>query len=92
MTAKPLDVIVFGATSFVGNLLRAYLVSNFSPSQLKWGAAGRSIEKLKQVRQSLDPQAAGVPLIVADANDETALAAMCAQARVIVSTVGPYAL
>ena len=31
-------------------------------------------------------------LIVADATDAPSLAAMCAQARVVVSTVGPYAL
>jgi short subunit dehydrogenase-like uncharacterized protein len=92
MTAKPLDVIVFGATSFVGKLLCAYLASHFSPAQLRWGAAGRSIEKLKQVHLSPDPGAAEIPLIIADAADEAALAAMCAKARVIVSTVGPYAL
>jgi short subunit dehydrogenase-like uncharacterized protein len=92
MSAKPYDVAVFGATSFVGKLLCRYLASHSGPAGLTWAAAGRSLEKLEQVRGSLDAKAAGVPLIVADAHDGASLAAMCAQARVVVSTVGPYAL
>jgi short subunit dehydrogenase-like uncharacterized protein len=92
MNTKPYDVAVFGATSFVGKLLCRYLASQFSPSELKWAAAGRSLDKLEQLRRSLDPKAAELPLIVADAGDAASLAAMCAQARVVVSTVGPYAL
>ena len=33
-----------------------------------------------------------MPIIVADAADEAQLRALCAQTRVVVSTVGPYAL
>ena len=33
-----------------------------------------------------------MPVIIADASDEPALKVMCEQARVIISTVGPYAL
>ena len=47
MNAKPYDVIVFGATSFVGKLLCRYLASQFKSGELKWAAAGRSIEKLE---------------------------------------------
>jgi short subunit dehydrogenase-like uncharacterized protein len=92
MSAKPYDVIVFGATSFVGLLLCRYLASQFDPRTLNWAAAGRSIEKLERMRQSLDIKGAEIPLIVADARDENSLVAMCAQTRVVVSTVGPYAL
>jgi short subunit dehydrogenase-like uncharacterized protein len=92
MSAKPYDVVVFGATSFVGKLLCRYLAKHFSSAELTWAAAGRSLEKLEQTRLSLDPKASGVPLIIADATDGPSLAAMCAQARAVVSTVGPYAL
>lgn len=92
MSAKPFDVVVFGATSFVGKLLCHYLASHFSPAELTWAAAGRSLQKLERMRGSLDAQACQVPLIVADATDGPSLAALCAQARVVVSTVGPYAL
>jgi short subunit dehydrogenase-like uncharacterized protein len=92
MSAKPYDVIVFGATSFVGLLLCRYLATQFEPRTLNWAAAGRSIEKLERMRQSLDSKGAEIPLIVADARDENSLVAMCAQTRVVVSTVGPYTL
>jgi short subunit dehydrogenase-like uncharacterized protein len=92
MSVKPYDVAVFGATSFVGKLLCRYLASHFPSGELKWAAAGRSQEKLEQLRRSLGGEAAELPLIAANAEDGPSLAAMCAQARVIVSTVGPYAL
>ncbi len=92
MSAKPYDVVVFGATSFVGKLLCRYLANHFSSAELKWAAAGRSREKLEQMQGSLDAKASAVPLIIADATDARSLAAMCVQARVVVSTVGPYAL
>jgi short subunit dehydrogenase-like uncharacterized protein len=92
MNAKPYDVIVFGATSFVGQLLCRYLASHFDARSLRWAAAGRSVEKLERMRGSLDLKGREIPLIIADARDEKSLVAMCAQTRVVVSTVGPYAL
>jgi short subunit dehydrogenase-like uncharacterized protein len=92
MNAKPHDIIVFGATSFVGQLLCRYLASQFNPGTLNWAAAGRSIAKLERMRQSLAGNGTDIPLILADARDENSLSAMCAQTRVVVSTVGPYAL
>jgi short subunit dehydrogenase-like uncharacterized protein len=87
------DVIVFGATSFVGQIVCRYLVDQFGVGEtLTWAAAGRSAAKLEALRASLGEAAAGLPLLIADAADEAALRAMCAQARVVVSTVGPYAL
>jgi short subunit dehydrogenase-like uncharacterized protein len=87
---KPHDLIVFGATSFVGQILCRYLAENH-PS-MKWAAAGRSQKKLELLRAALGPQAAQLPLLLADAADEASLRALCEKARVIVSTVGPYAL
>jgi short subunit dehydrogenase-like uncharacterized protein len=93
MNAPVRDLVVFGATSFVGRLLCRYLLDTFGAhGPLKWAAAGRSKSKLEDLRASLGPKAARLPLLVADAADETSLRALCAAARVIVSTVGPYAL
>ncbi|HSQ69214.1 MAG TPA: saccharopine dehydrogenase NADP-binding domain-containing protein [Steroidobacteraceae bacterium] len=93
MPARHHDVVVFGATSFVGQILCHYLFEQFgvdgSPS---WAMAGRSIDKLESVRSSLGRGAARLPLLVADAADEDSLRQLCAGARVVVSTVGPYAL
>lgn len=90
-------LIVFGATSFVGQILTRYLAETYGLGNgLNWAIAGRSERKLQEVRGSLVPvlhdKAKEVPLIVADAANEEQLQAMCAQTRAVVSTVGPYAL
>ncbi len=93
MDSAPYDLVVFGGTSFVGKILCRYLLDQFGVSgSLKWAAAGRSHAKLQDLRASLGPKAADLPLIVADAADEAALRSMCLSARVVISTVGPYAL
>lgn len=96
MTRKAFDVIVFGATSFVGQILCRYLFSEFGtaakPSNrtLRWAVAGRSKSKLDALLDDLGTK--DVAVLAADADDEAALTAMTTQTHVVVSTVGPYAL
>ncbi len=93
MSNPPFDLTVFGATSFVGQILCDYLFERHgADGDLKWAMAGRSKTKLETVRASLGGGASGIELITADAADENALREMCGRSRVIVSTVGPYAL
>lgn len=93
MTTRPHDIVVFGATSFVGQILVRYLYDEFGVDRdLDWAAAGRSLPKLEAVRNALGRGGSKVELIQADAADEPALRALCKSARVVVSTVGPYAL
>ncbi|MEP7300384.1 MAG: saccharopine dehydrogenase NADP-binding domain-containing protein [Caldimonas sp.] len=93
MSTPSLDLVAFGATSFVGKILCRYLLDEFGAGgKLRWAAAGRSKAKLEELRESLGAKAATVPLVVADAADEASLRKMCASTRVVVSTVGPYAL
>jgi short subunit dehydrogenase-like uncharacterized protein len=77
------DIVVYGATGFVGRLDAGHLAGGDARVAL----AGRSQAKLERVRDEL-----GVdwPLIVADSDDPASLAAMARQARVVVTTVGPY--
>jgi short subunit dehydrogenase-like uncharacterized protein len=92
-TTRTYDVVVFGATSFVGQILARYLLEEFGlRGKLRWAAAGRSREKLEELRRSLGARAAKLPILVADAGDEASLREMCGEARVVASTVGPYAL
>ncbi|MCH7313051.1 saccharopine dehydrogenase NADP-binding domain-containing protein [Acinetobacter sp. ANC 3882] len=94
MTQPNYDLIVFGATSFVGQILTKYLAEYLATHKepLYWAIAGRSQQKLQQVKDALGPVGQSVPILVADANNQTELDALCAQTRVVVSTVGPYAL
>lgn len=87
------DLVVFGATSFVGQILTQYLYDTYGISgEVKWAIAGRSESKLNTLKSELGAGADNLPVILANSTDETALKAMCEQTRVIISTVGPYAL
>lgn len=88
--ARDLDVVLFGATGFVGRLTAGYLARH-APEQARIGLAGRSKERLEKVRAELGPAAAGWPVVVADSSDTASVAAMAQQAAVVATTVGPYA-
>jgi short subunit dehydrogenase-like uncharacterized protein len=89
------DLALFGATGFTGGLTARYLAEN-GPEGLSWALVGRNRGKLEVVRSSLEPLLrAGVTapdLLLADAADAGALAKVAWAARVVVTTVGPYAL
>jgi short subunit dehydrogenase-like uncharacterized protein len=85
---RELDVVVFGATGFVGRLVAGYLAGH-APG-VRVGLAGRSGQRLADVRDGLGAAASAWPLLVADSADTPSLAALAQAARVVVSTVGPY--
>ena len=88
-----LDIVIFGATSFVGQILCRHLLARHGvDGDLKWALAGRSKSKLESLREALGEDAASLELIVCDAGDAPALREMCAHTRTVISTVGPYAL
>ncbi|MCX6216059.1 saccharopine dehydrogenase NADP-binding domain-containing protein [Spirosoma sp.] len=87
------DVVVFGATSFVGQIITHYLFDECGVGRsVKWAIAGRSESKLLALRDSLGDMAHHLPVIVADAQSEETLKSLCTRTRVVISTVGPYAL
>ncbi|MGV9229175.1 saccharopine dehydrogenase family protein [Streptomyces nigra] len=85
---RPYDIVLFGATGFVGVLTAEYLAAH-APEGLRWALAGRSKAKLEALRASL-PDAAGVDVLEADVADPASVRRLAEQARVVASTVGPY--
>ena len=86
--AREFDIIVYGATGYTGRLVAEYLKTK---TGLKWAMAGRSADKLAEVRDLIGA-AADTPLIVADASDPASLDAMVKRTKVVLTTVGPYQL
>ena len=80
-----MDIVVFGATGFVGRLVAGYLAEH-APAGVTIGLAGRSREKLERTAAEL-----GVdwPLVVADSDDEASLAALARARGWCATTVGP---
>jgi short subunit dehydrogenase-like uncharacterized protein len=87
MGDRRFDLVVYGATSFVGQILTSWLVER-APGDLRWAIAGRNAAKLAEVAAATG---ADVDRIVADAADRAALDELAASTRVVASTVGPYA-
>ena len=85
---RPYDLIVFGATGFTGRLVAEQLQRHHA-GKLRWALAGRNLGKLERLRGELGGDA---PLLLADASDVAALRTLVAQAKVVITTVGPYQL
>lgn len=89
---KPFDLVVHGATGFTGRLVVEYLLQRYpAGSGLRWAMGGRSAAKLAAVRDELGAPA-DTPLVVTDIADPASLAALMAQTRLVLTTVGPYQL
>lgn len=89
MADREHDLIVFGATSFVGQIMSRWLVDRVGTAgDVRWAIAGRSAAKLAEVASATG---ADVPRIVADASDAAAMRALAESTRTVASTVGPYA-
>jgi short subunit dehydrogenase-like uncharacterized protein len=87
--SREFDVVVFGATGFVGVLTAKYLAEH-APDGTRIALAGRNEGKLEQMRAALPAAAHDWPIIVADADSPASLDAMAARTRVVCTTVGPY--
>ncbi|NEB81867.1 saccharopine dehydrogenase, partial [Streptomyces sp. SID14478] len=91
-TDRAYDVVLFGATGFVGVLTAEYLAAH-APEGLRWAIAGRDTAKLERLRERLtgiDPACAVLPLERADVADAASLRELASRARVVATTVGPY--
>ncbi len=77
------DVVIWGATGFTGRLVADYLVP-----KAKVAIAGRNANKLEEVQRAFSEKP---EMIIADSFDKEALRNMVKQAKVVCSTVGPYA-
>src|SRR3954451_19871808 len=83
------DIVVFGATGFVGKLTAAYL-AGAAPAGTRIALGGRSREKLERTRAELGGAAADWPVVVADSHDAAALQALAESTTVVATSVGAY--
>lgn len=84
------DVVLVGATGFVGRLTAAHL-RDHAPEGLRIALAGRSRPKLDAVAAELGGAAGSWPRLIIDVTDPAACADVARSTRVLVTTVGPYA-
>ncbi|HLZ37075.1 MAG TPA: saccharopine dehydrogenase NADP-binding domain-containing protein [Mycobacteriales bacterium] len=87
---REFDVVLFGATGYVGRLVAEHLAEH-APEGTRIALAGRSAARLGALRAEVGTPAAGWPLLVADAQQAESVARLARAARVVATTVGPYA-
>ena len=83
---KKYEIIVYGATGFTGQICCKYLRDNYS--DLVWAMAGRNKDKLEQLKSDFNLDC---DVVVADGADLQALRSLASQAKVVLSTAGPFA-
>jgi len=86
---RAFDVVLFGASGFVGSLVAAHLAVAAGPD-VRVALAGRSLARLEGVRSRLAQPARGWELIEVDATDGRGLRELAARTTVVATTVGPY--
>ena len=87
---KQFDIIIWGASSFTGQLVTEYIFNKYGSSKIKWAIAGRNLDKLEKVRSQVADE--NIPIFIADSFDEDRLLQLVKKTKVICSTVGPYSL
>lgn len=92
MKDRRYDVVVWGASGFTGKLVAEYIAGKYrSARELRWAIGGRDAAKLEALRSNLGAAEADLPIIVSDSFDNDAMQRLAHDARVVLSTVGPYA-
>ncbi len=82
---KDIDIVIYGATGFTGQLCVKYFQSQ--GLEIKWAIAGRNLGKLQSVSKNLAPD---IEILVADSDDEAGLNDICSRSKVVLSTAGPF--
>lgn len=90
---REFDVIIYGSTGYTGRLVAEYMAQQYGVGKdaPKWAMAGRSIEKLEEVRDLIGAPK-DTPLVVADSDDAASIDMMTSRTKVVLTTVGPYQL
>lgn len=87
--SRELDLVLVGATGFVGRLTAQHLAEH-APAGLRIALAGRSLTRLQRLSRELPEDARRWPLLQVDTTDPEACAGLAARTRVVATTVGPY--
>ena len=90
--APTFDIILVGATGFVGQIVCRSLLNHAQTESFSWAIAGRSAQKLNRLQNALGDAATPLQTIPIDVTDEQQVRDLCTQTKVIITTVGPYAL
>ncbi len=90
-TDRDFDLVLVGATGFVGRLTAAHLARS-APAATRIALVGRNLDKLKAVQKDLPDAAHHWPLLTVDVTDPGQVGDLATKTAVVATTVGPYAV
>ncbi|EJP61202.1 saccharopine dehydrogenase, putative [Beauveria bassiana ARSEF 2860] len=91
MQHRRYDLVVFGATGYLGSLVSNYLSAN-APATLRWAIAGRNAAKLRELSGRLQDAYPHLeaPETVVSTLEIDDLDRMVSETRLVLNTVGPF--
>jgi len=94
MTKKTeFDIILWGGSGFIGKLVAEHIYQHYGvDAGLRWAIGGRNRQELEATLASLGAGSEELPILIGDAHDRQFLGSLVRQTKVVLSTVGPYAL
>src|SRR5437660_5399171 len=92
MPQRKYDVMLYGASGFTGKQTIQYFAGQVRASEVRWAIAGRNPQALEAAKAQAGDDARAIDVLIADARDQEALDRIAAQARIVLSTAGPFAL
>ncbi len=85
---REFDLVLWGATSFVGQIIAQYLLKRVgSEGEVLWALGARDGNKLCRLQHDLGSD---VPVFIGDSFDTQFLRDMASRTKVVLTTVGPY--
>lgn len=90
-TPRDFDLVLAGATGFVGRLTAAHLAT-YAPDRLRIALAARSSDKLDRVVEGLPESARSWPRLTVDLTDPRQSEELARRTAAVATTVGPYAV
>jgi short subunit dehydrogenase-like uncharacterized protein len=92
MPHREYDVVLYGASGFVGRQTVKYFAEHPNSKEVRWAIAGRNRQKLETVKAQVGGLAQNVDIWVTDSQDQAAIDAMVSRTKVVLNTAGPFAL
>ena len=89
MADRLYDTVLYGASGFTGKQTVQYFAQYVALGEVRIAIAGRNRQKLESVKELVG---INVDILVADSQDQIAIDAIVSQTRVLLNTVGPFAL
>jgi short subunit dehydrogenase-like uncharacterized protein len=90
-SARSYDLLIWGATGYTGRLVAIEAANHLAGR--RWAIAGRSRERLEDVRAEIATMGGPAPdIVVASLDEIESLRRMTGSARVVLTTAGPYDL